>query len=35
MGASWRVTDEATASGGKYIDLNDVDGNDNDTALGA
>ena len=35
LGASWRVTDDTSALGGKHIGSNDGDGNDNDTAPGA
>ena len=35
MGASWRLYDEPTASGGKHIGSEDGDGNDGDTAPGA
>jgi len=34
MGASWRLYDDPTASGGKHIGSEDGDGNDNDTAPG-
>ncbi|MFB0524593.1 MAG: hypothetical protein ACETVZ_03570, partial [Phycisphaerae bacterium] len=35
MGASWRVVDDPTASGGKYIGSENGDGDDGETAPGA
>ena len=35
LGASWKVFDDATASGGNRIGSEDGDGDDNDTAPGA